>query len=47
MDSVKPKEEIPPAILAWALSMRKVFGQVSLRKGQRWPGGSNVRGSRK
>ena len=42
----KPKEEIPPAILAFAKSIREVFGEgVKLYKPdpKGWPGGVNKR----
>lgn len=42
MDRVKekPKEQIPPEVLAFARSIREAFGEgVRLYKGQKWPGG--------
>ena len=41
------KKPVPPKILAFARSIREVFGPgVKLYKGLPWPGGSNVKGKR-
>ena len=46
MDRVKPKEEVPPQILAFALWCRETFPDCKLYKGLPWPGGASTKGSR-
>lgn len=42
------RRTLPPAVLAFADTIRKVFGDaVRLKTGKDWPGGSNVKGKRR
>lgn len=45
MDRVK--KPVPPEILAFAQSIRQLFGPgVTLHKGLLWPGGASTKGKR-